>query len=306
MSQAQSPLALEVHFAKLHDPRRAHLRRHLLIDILILTICATICGANDCQQIAAFGRRREDWLRKFLKLENGIPSHDTIERVLDLLKPDAFQSCFRSWVKTLQTDEDLPHIAIDGKTVRGSARGSQKALHVVSAFATANGVSLGQVAVDEKSNEIPAIPELLQVLELKGALVTLDAMGCQKEIAAKIVEGGGDYVLTVKDNQPKSKESIETYFEKAQEQDYAGMTYSVHETEEKGHGREELRRVEVIRNPAGFDSPEWKGLKVIGMCYRERVEKGQRKSGGGVFYRESESGSQSLWSGLAESLVDRE
>ena len=175
------------HFANLKDPRRRH--RSQQQDIIVIALCAVIAGANDWQQVVAFGRNRRDWLRGFLGLPNGIPSHDTFERVFDRLDPQAFQACFRGWVEALSAALRLKHIAIDGKTLRGSGSAKLGPLHLVSAWATAQHLSLGQVAVDDKSNEITAIPALLELLDLHGALVTIDAMGCQKEIAQKIVDG---------------------------------------------------------------------------------------------------------------------
>ena len=198
----QPHLAIRRYFRKLRDPRVRRRKRHLLLDIVVIVVCAVISGCDDWQQIETFGRARHDWFKTFLRLPHGIPSHDTFERVFDRLDPQAFQACFRDWMQALHAALGLSQIAIDGKTLRGSGVGGAKALHLVSAWAAANYLSLGQVAVDEKSNEIPAIPKLLELLDLNGALVTIDAMGCQKDIAAKIVAGGGDYVLTVKDNQP--------------------------------------------------------------------------------------------------------
>ena len=175
------------YFRRLRDPRRQHLKRHLLIDVIVIAICGVICGANDWQQVATFARHRRAWLETFLELPNGIPSHDTLERVFDRLDPQAFQACFRQWVEALADTLGVKHIAIDGKTLRhsGNALKGWKPLHMVSAWATACQLSLGQVAVDEKSNEITAIPRLLELLDLQGAMVTIDAMGCQKEIAAR-------------------------------------------------------------------------------------------------------------------------
>jgi predicted transposase YbfD/YdcC len=271
----QPHLTIKKYFGKLKDPRIKRHRRHRLLDIVTIALCGVICGCDDWQQIATFGRSRLDWLKKFLTLPNGIPSHDTFERVFDRLDPQAFQSCFRSWMQALHESLGLSQIAIDGKTLRGSARGELKGLHLVSAWATANGVSLGQVAVDEKSNEIPAIPQLLQLLAVKGALVTIDAMGCQKEIAQAIVDKKADYVLTVKDNQPTLRANLEAYFQKALENDFSGLKHSSYETEDRGHGRHETRRYEIIVDPPEFSAFGWAKLQAIGMCCRERTSKGQ-------------------------------
>ena len=271
----QAHLTIKKYFGKLKDPRIKRRKLHRLLDIITIALCGVICGCNDWQQIATFGRGRLEWLKKFLALPNGIPSHDTFERVFDRLDPQAFQSCFRSWMQALHEALGLSQIAIDGKTLRGSARGDLKGLHLVSAWATANGVSLGQVAVAEKSNEIPAIPQLLQLLEVKGALITIDAMGCQKDIAQAIVDKKADYVLTVKDNQPKLRANLEAYFGKALENDFAGMQHSSYETEDHSHGRQETRCYDIIVNPPDFNIAEWPTVKAIGMCCRERISEGQ-------------------------------
>jgi DDE_Tnp_1-associated/Transposase DDE domain len=193
-------LSITHHFRKLKDPRRAHRRLHRLQDIIVIALCAVLAGAQDWHEIELFGRNRRAWLQGFLELPNGTPAHDTFERVLDRLQPHAFQACFRAWVQALQETLSIKHVAIDGKTLRGSGTAKLGPLHLVSAWATAQRLSLGQVAVDSKSNEITAIPALLELLDIHGAIVTIDAMGCQKAIAAKIIDRGGDYVLTTKDN----------------------------------------------------------------------------------------------------------
>lgn len=269
-----SPLSVKKHFSKLKDPRIDRRKRHLLLDIIVIALCGVICGAKTWSMIAVFAQRRKAWLQSFLALPHGIPSHDTISRVFCLLDPAAFGVCFRSWVQALAATLQLKHIAIDGKTLRGSRGRDLGPLHVVSAWAVANHVSLGQVATAEKSNEITAIPQLLELLDLNGALVTIDAMGCQKEIAAKIIERGGDYLLTVKDNQPRLLEDIQEAF--VQALDSGGPALDVHETTERGHGREELRRYHVIREPEGIrDQALWPNLRVIGMCYSERTINGE-------------------------------
>jgi predicted transposase YbfD/YdcC len=273
---AYPSFAIKHYFRKVADPRMDRHKRHLLIDIITITICGVICGCNDWQQIATFARARQDWLKKFLRLPNGIPSHDTFERVFDLLDPQQFQVAFRRWMQALHESLGLSQIAIDGKTLRGSGVNGRKALHLVSAWATANNLSLGQVAVDEKSNEIPAIPQLLELLDVKGALVTIDAMGCQKEIAAKIRECGGDYVLTVKDNQPKLLASIQDCFEQALDRDYVGVEYDEYKTEGKGHGRKETRYYQILKDPDLPMKSEWQDLSVVGMCFCESEHAGKR------------------------------
>lgn len=265
-------IAIKQHFAKLKDPRRKHGRQHLLMDIIVIAICAVISGADTWQEVETFAREREEWLRTFLDLPGGIPSHDTFERVFDRLDPIAFQRCLRSWMAALRGLLPVDHISIDGKSLRGSRRGELGPLHLVSAWATALQLHLGQIAVDQKSNEITAIPQLLELLEINGAFVTIDAMGCQKEIAAKIREKGGDYVLTVKDNQPTLLAEIEACFRQAFANDFAELRHSQHTTEDRGHGRLETRQYIVIVDPPGLSQVHlWKDLRVIGMCYRERT-----------------------------------
>lgn len=266
-------LAIKTYFRKLKDPRKMGAVFHPLINIVAIAVCGVICGCDDWQQIAVFGRERKDWLSKFLSLDYGIPSHDTFERVFDRIDPKAFQRCFRDWTDALAEGLGLRHVAIDGKTLRGSGRGKLKALHLVSAWATENHLSLGQVACAEKSNEITAIPELLEMLCLEGALVTIDAMGCQKEIAAAIRDKKGDYALTVKDNQPTLKADIESSFEQALSTNFEGLDYDEYRMEDTGHGRKETRTFTIIKDPQTVTQKEqWRDLNVIGMCVSERIE----------------------------------
>ena len=276
LPQLQPDLSISKFFAKLQDPRRAHRRLHRLQDILVIALCAVIAGAQDWQQIVTFGRKRRDWLGGFLELPNGIPSHDTFERVFDRLKPQAFQACFRDWVQAISAALRIKHIAIDGKTLRGSGSAKLGPLHLVSAWATAQHLSLGQVAVDAKSNEITAIPVLLELLDLNGALVTLDAMGCQKAIARKIVDQGGHYALTVKDNQEHLLEDIQDSFLKAFDTNFAGVDHDEYQTRERGHGREEYRSYTVLHSTQGIRHADaWAGLTTLGLCYSERTVKGE-------------------------------
>jgi predicted transposase YbfD/YdcC len=273
--QRRVELSICHHFRKLKDPRRVRRRLHVLQDIIVIALCATIAGAQDWQEIAIFGQNRSDWLKRFLKLPNGIPSHDTFERVFDRIDPLAFLACFRGWVKALEEVLDIEHVAIDGQTMRSSGTAELKPLHLVSAWATAQHLSLGQVAVDEKSNEITAIPLLLDLLDLNGAIVTIDAMGCQKAIAQKIIDKGGDYVLPVKGNQPNLLTDVEQSLAAALENDFAGLEHDFYESRERGHGRDEYRSCMVLHHTAGIrNADEWANLTTIGMCYSERTVNG--------------------------------
>ncbi len=273
-----SCLSIRQHFARLRDPRLNRRKRHELMDLLVIALCAVVCGANNWQQIETFGRRRQSWLATFLALPNGIPSHDTFERVFQRLCPDAFQHCFLAWLRQLHAQLGGDHFAIDGKALRrsGSPTNGLGPLYLVSVWATQANLTLGQVAVDTKSNEITAIPKLLELLDLHGALVTIDAMGCQKKIAAQITEGGGDYVLTVKENQGHLYDDILSCFVQAIEADFQGVSCDHYVTEERGHGRHEKRYYTVLHEPQGIrDVEEWAKLCVIGHCYSERTEGGK-------------------------------
>ena len=273
----QAPtVALPRYSRPLRDPRRAHRRRHLLLDIVVMAICAVLCGANTWPEVATWAQRRQRWLRRFLALPNGVPSHDTFERVFDRIDPAAFQACFRSWVAAACEALHLSHVAIDGKALRRSGTAALGPLHVVSAWATANRLALGAVAVAEKSNEITAIPRLLDLLDVSGALVTVDALGCQKEVARKVRERGGDYVLTVKDNQPHLREDIEACFHEALAKGQGDERLSEWRSLERGHGRTEPRSYAVLRDPAGLRGQEdWPGLCVVGRCTSLRTVQGE-------------------------------
>ena len=260
-------LAMASHFEELEDPRMERTRKHSLVDILCLSICAVIAGAEGWEDIEEFGLQKEAWLRRHLRLENGIPSHDTISRVFRLLKPQAFEAAFRAWVQVLVERLGLRQIAIDGKTLRRSHdRGGMKsALHVVCAWSVENHLVLGQEAVADKSNEITAIPELLQLLELKGAIVTIDAMGCQKEIAEQIAAAGGDFVLAVKDNQPKLHAALQQHFETRHAEGRRGRGQH-HATREKGHGRKAERHYYQTPIPAelAWITEAWPAARSLG------------------------------------------
>jgi predicted transposase YbfD/YdcC len=281
MAGSNPALAIQTHFADLQDPRIERTRLHGLLDIVGIAICAVLCGAEGWEDIATYGSAKYDWLKTFLALANGIPSHDTFRRVFCLLDPAAFPECFQRWIEALSEGLGIKRVAIDGKTVRRSfdRAAGKAALHLVSAWATEQHLVLGQVAVADKSNEITAIPRLLDLLDVSGALVTIDALGCQKEIAAKIREGGGDYLLSVKDNQPHLLEDLQQCFEKGLDTDFAGLEHSYHEECYAGHGRVERHYVHTILNPEGSrDQALWQDLRAITMVFSARQEQGKEKT----------------------------
>jgi len=264
---------IKKHFASLTDPRRRKVT-HPLINIVTIALCAAIAGADDFVTIATWGRQKRAWLARFLDLQGGIPSHDRFNAVFKAIKPAEFERCLLSWVTSLHEVTAGQLVAIDGKTLRQSfdKADAKSAIHMVSAWATANHISLGQVVVDQKSNEITAIPKLLELLDVSGCLVTIDAMGCQAEIAAKIVEGKADYVLAVKANQPTLHEGIVEFFLDHMEDDFARVRVSRHETVEEGHGRSEHRTYYVCDAPGDLpDRGRWKGLKRIGVAISDTV-----------------------------------
>jgi predicted transposase YbfD/YdcC len=276
---SQGALSIRHHFAALRDPRRQHGQRHRLLDVIVMALCAVIAGSNTWQEVETFAQRRRDWLARFLELD-GVPSHDTFERLFDRLDPLALQRCLLSWLTALTDGLSVGHVAIDGKTARhsGSPTRGVKALHLVSAWATEYSLTLGQVATEEKSNEITAIPQLLELLDLEGALVTIDAMGCQKAIAAKVVERGGDYALTVKENQEHLRDDVVDCLCAAMD-DEAIKCETYESEQERGHGRVEKRWVTIITDPEGIrDQESWAKLKVVGCYYLERTEAGKKTS----------------------------
>lgn len=276
------------YFEALPDPRHERNRRHLLVDIVSIAVCGVIVGCDGPTSINDWAKAKENWLKQFLELPSGIPSRDCIRRVLTALKPEAFQACFESWIVSLVnecvTGKDI--VAIDGKTMRRShdQKNGLGPLHLVSAWATDNGLSLGQVATEEKSNEITAIPELIDRIDVKGSIVTIDAMGCQKEIAKKIIDAKGDYVLAVKDNQPKLHEAIKEIFSDQRQVELLKMPHREHETTDKGHGRKDGRYYVLAKLPDHFPcKKQWAGLKAIGMAVRT-TEKADGTTRGDVRY----------------------
>jgi predicted transposase YbfD/YdcC len=261
---------LSEHFALLPDPRVDRTKRHLLLDIVVIAVCAVICGADTWVDIEEYGRAKYEWLKRFLPLPHGIPSHDTFARVFARLAPEAFRTCFLAWLTAVQERIGGPLasqlVAIDGKAARHSFDRAidRGPLHMVSAWATASHLVLGQMAVEQKSNEITAIPTLLQLLELSGCIVTIDAMGTQKEIAKTIIEQEADYVLALKGNQGTLHEDVALLFAWADTQQYRDMVHQTYEMHNTGHGREERRRTTVTNDIAWLRGYEdWGGCRPL-------------------------------------------
>lgn len=265
-------------FADLPDPRIERNKRHSLEDILILTVCAFICDANTWVDVEEFGHAKYDWLRGFLALPNGIPSHDTLGRVFARLDPDRFRDGFMRWAQAIADVTKGEVVAIDGKTLRRSydPADDRSAIHVVSAWAETNGLVLGQLKTEDKSNEITAIPELLKLLALEGCIVTIDAMGCQKEIARAIVDENADYVLALKGNQGQLYEDVQLFFDTGVQNGFGDTPVATHETLDADHGRIETRRYWITSALEGVVDPQqWPGLQSIGMVECEREIDGQ-------------------------------
>jgi predicted transposase YbfD/YdcC len=274
---SEKSIRIQDHFVDLTDPRRRKVV-YPLINIVTIAICAVVAGADDFVTIAAWGRQKRAWLAQILDLSNGIPSHDRFNAIFRAIKPAEFEKCLLSWITSLHEITAGQIVAIDGKTLRHSfdKADGKSAIHMVSAWATANHLSLGQVVVDGKSNEITAIPKLLELLEISGCLVTIDAMGCQTAIAEKIIAARADYVLAVKGNQPTLEDGIEAFFLDQMDDDFARVKVSRHETSEQGHGRDEHRTYYVCNAPADLpDRKRWVGLKGIGLAINETVRDGK-------------------------------
>jgi len=265
--------AILTHFEDLTDPRLDRTKVHKLLDIVVIALCAAICGADSWADVERFGKAKQPWFARFLELPGGIPSHDTFGRVFAHLDTAEFDACLRSWLRSLHKSLQGQSIAIDGKTLRHSfdTATGRAALHSVSAWAVGLRLSLGQVAVADKSNEITAVPKLLELLEITGAVVTLDAMHCQTETAAAIQAKQADYVLNVKANQPKLLERLHQAFEDYVNQDFKCPGLRVHKTTERSHGRQERREYYVAAAPADLiEAGQWTGLQTIAMVYRHR------------------------------------
>lgn len=283
MSDSHRTKVIQEIFNDITDPRSPKNSQHLLIEVIIITICAVICGADGWEGIETFAIARESWLRQFLKLPYGIPGHDTFRRIFAHLNPEELQKCFRRWVRAVFRFTQKQVIAVDGKSLRRSYEDSEDKhkgmLHMVSAWAAENELVLGQVKTREKSNEITAIPELLNLLAIKGCIITIDAMGCQKRIAEQIIAQGADYLLAVKENQGKLYQAIQKMFEQAKGTGFQNMIYDSCEEVDAGHGRIETRKCIVL--PLMYLHQfklKWKGLQSLVLIESKREIKNQTQT----------------------------
>ncbi len=278
---ASDTASLTEHFGSLVDPRIDRTKRHNLMDIVTIALCGVIAGADSWVDVEEFGKRKAEWLHKMLDLPNGIPSHDTFGRVFAKLDAQQFERCFTEWVLAVREVLQGDVVAIDGKRVRRSHDRyiGKDAIHMVSAWASASGVALGQTRVDRRSNEITAIPRLLEMLQVEGCIVTIDAMGCQKEVASKILEERADYVLAVKRNQGHLHEDVHDIFDLARKSGFDSLDHDYHETVNAGHGRVETRRCWAVSDLDHIryvdDGGQWPGLTTLVMVEGERIVGGK-------------------------------
>ena len=269
--------SIQAHFADLPDPRRAQGKRHRLSDMIVIAVCAVICCADSWADVADFGNAKLKWFGTFLDLPHGIPCQDTFERVFARIDPDAFERCFMNWSEALAGSSRGKLVAIDGKKIRRSfahAWDHSTATHLVSAFVHENATVLGQLSVDCKENEIVAIPRLLELLDLTGATVTIDAMGCQTEIAGNIVQNGGDYLLAVKENQPALHQTLQRNLDEMRLEQFAGVRHDFRQTVDGDHGRIETRRVWVTDQLDDWldqsQRSRWPGLRSVAVVEATR------------------------------------
>ncbi len=271
-------------FSILVDPRDDRAKRHSLIDIVVIAVCAVICGADSWVDVEMFGKSKREWFERLLELPNGIPSHDTFGRVFAMIDSGQFEECFVDWVSAVNEVTKGQVVAIDGKTLRGSHDRyvGKSAIHMVSAWATANHLVLGQTSVEERSNEITAIPQLLKTLDVSGCIVTIDAMGCQTQIASTIIDRGADYVLALKKNQPQLHQDVTHMFTDARRTHFTRVDHDYYETVNKGHGRIETRRCWTISDSEyiGYfnDCGQWPQLKSVAMIESEREIDGRKST----------------------------
>ena len=267
---------LKDHFASLADPRTGPAQQHVLLDILLIGVCATLCGAEGFTDMALFGRCKVDWFKTWLALPNGIPSHDTFNRVFGLIDPTKFMDCFLAWTQSLREVIAGELVAVDGKTVRGSRVRGHGPIHLVNVWAAHNRLILGQLKVADHSNEITALPPLLRALELAGCVVTVDALGCQKPVAKEIHEADADYVLALKGNQGTLHEEVKTFLDDAQTREFADVNHEFTETIEKDHGRIETRRYWITEQISWLaDRADWEALRSVGMVEAVREINGR-------------------------------
>jgi len=281
MPKESHPESFVFHISVIKDPRIERTKEHSLIDILVIALCAMLCGAESFVDFEEFGNAKIEFLRGLLDLPNGVPSHDTFRRVFALLDCVQFSECFRNWTESLRKTIGAEIVAIDGKTLRRShdrARGREP-IHMVSAWARENGLVLGQIKTADKSNEITAIPELLRTLKLAGCIVTIDAMGCQKQIAAEISHAKADYVLALKGNQSTLHDEVASFMEDAQASDFEGVTHDFLETTTRAHGRVETRRYWISEEIEWLTHhAQWKDLRSVGMVESTRDIQGKLTS----------------------------
>ncbi len=282
MGMQHEPIAshsLKDHFQQLPDPRVGPAKRHELLDILMISICAMLCGAETFTEMAEFGACKLPWLQSWLALPHGIPSHDTFNRVFSLIDPKAFMDCFLAWTQSLRAVVPGELVALDGKTLRGSSARGRGPIHLVNVWAARNQLVLGQLKVADKSNEITALPPLLRALELTGCIVTIDAIGCQKQVVKEIHEADADYVLALKGNQTLLHAEVKEFLDDALQRHFQGVPHEFTQTVDKDHGRLETRRYWITEQIGWLaDRDQWEALRSVGMVESVRERDGEVKT----------------------------